>query len=213
MLVVAAWTSRSQRPSVKEEATSSRKLRTSQFLVTHVPVGYRGQYRGSCHSDDDEPRSKKRRDEDDPDDESRSARKPKRKKQGGMGVLMLVGGLLGGGVLLVIACGGCGGVGYWLYTVYGTSPIVGTWEQTNNPFGTTTTFQDNGRGTAKLQKFKGSFKYEFNGNTLEMERDNVVVGGFNRMSRFNVTFNGNNELVLTSLDLPGAPQERFRRKG
>jgi hypothetical protein len=44
-------TSRSQRSSLKEEATLSRQLRTPQFLVTHVPVGYRGQYRGSCHSE------------------------------------------------------------------------------------------------------------------------------------------------------------------
>jgi hypothetical protein len=51
MLGVPALTSRSQRPSLKEEATLSRQLRTPQFLVTHVPVGYRGQYRESCHSE------------------------------------------------------------------------------------------------------------------------------------------------------------------
>src|ERR1700683_431728 len=51
MLGVAALTSRSQRPSMKEKATLSQELRTSRFPATHVLVGYYGQYRRSCHSE------------------------------------------------------------------------------------------------------------------------------------------------------------------
>jgi hypothetical protein len=51
MLGVAALTSRSQLPSMKEEATLFRELRTPRFPATHVPVGYYGQYRRSCHSE------------------------------------------------------------------------------------------------------------------------------------------------------------------
>src|SRR5882724_2271358 len=158
-----------------EDAHAVTTAAASPRLATRQPDGEPSADEPSAR-DDDEPRSKKRRDDDDPDDEPRSARKPKRKKKGGMGVLMLVGGLLGGGVLLVIACGGCGGLGYWLYTIYGTSPIVGTWEQTNHPFGIrpTITFQDDGRGNVKIQNIQASFKYKFNGNTLEMEPDQVV---------------------------------------
>jgi hypothetical protein len=52
MLGVAALASRPRLPSVQEEATLFRELRTPRFPVTRVPVGYCGQHRRSCHSEE-----------------------------------------------------------------------------------------------------------------------------------------------------------------
>ena len=95
--------------------------------------------------------------------------------------------------------------------------IVGTWEQTNNPLGLrpTIVFQGDGRGQVRVGAIQGGFKYKFDGTLLEMESDAVgIKGGFffaNRVTQFNVSFNGNNEMVTNSLDVPNAQPERFRR--
>src|SRR6516165_5875246 len=49
MLGVVALASRPRPPSRKEEVTLFRELRTPRLPVTHVPVGYCGQHRRSCH--------------------------------------------------------------------------------------------------------------------------------------------------------------------
>src|SRR5262249_23024113 len=49
MLGVAALASRPWLPSVPEEVTLFRELRTSWSPVRHVSVGYCGQHRRSCH--------------------------------------------------------------------------------------------------------------------------------------------------------------------
>src|SRR5436305_6009304 len=51
MLRVAALTSRSRLPSVQEEVTLCRELRTSPLPAAHVPVGYCWQHSRSCHSE------------------------------------------------------------------------------------------------------------------------------------------------------------------
>lgn len=163
--------------------------------------------------DDDEPR---RRDRDDEDEESRPARKSKRKK-GGMGVGMLIGVLLVGGIMLVVGCAGCGGLGYWVYSLSTKSPIVGTWEQLNHPLGikAVNTFESNGLGNVKLGNVMISYKYRLEGNQLTIEPDQVMGGvfkGINPVERYTVAFN-NNEMTLTPVNnqLFMAGQQRFRR--
>src|SRR5947209_15611536 len=51
MLRVATLTSRSRLPSVQEEATLCRELRTPPLPAAHVPVGYCWQHSRSCHSE------------------------------------------------------------------------------------------------------------------------------------------------------------------
>jgi type IV secretory pathway VirB10-like protein len=173
--------------------------------------------------EDAEPRRRKRERDDDEDeadrgDEPRSRRKLKRKK-GGMGVGMLIGLLLGGGLLLFVGCVGCGGLGYWIYTLVNKSPIVGTWEHTNNPFGlkVTNTFNSDGHGNTKVGNVLISYKYRLDGPNLTIEADQLAGGpilpkGLNPVERYTVTFVGNDEMLLRSVNNPFmVGEQRFRR--
>jgi hypothetical protein len=163
--------------------------------------------------EDDEPRSNRHRDEDEEYADIRPVSKS-RSKKAGMSKGTLIGVLLIGSLMLVVACGGFGGLGYWAYTIYGKSPIVGTWEATGAKLTQRYTFQSDGLGHQKVANIQASFKYSFKEELLEMEPDGDIpeIKGVNRVQRFRIVFE-HNEMVWTNIDNnPFLPHvQRFRR--
>jgi hypothetical protein len=165
--------------------------------------------------DDDEPRpSKKRRRDDDEDDERGPSRKAKRKK-GGMGWVMLGGGVVGGGLLLLLGCGACGGLGYLIYSLVTASPIVGSWEPTNNVIGARTTviFRADGTGQVNVPPVQINFKYRLKNTLLEIDTEQALFGkGFNRTERYTCNIQGNNMTWINIENQPFVPRELHFRK-
>ena len=163
---------------------------------------------------DDPPRRRKRDDDQGDDreyDDEAPSRKPKKQKSNALGIT--VGFAILGIGFLAIGCVGCGALGYWMYTIFGRHPIVGTWEQTNNPLGARVInkFEANGKGSVQLVNVTVNYRYRVEGNTLTLEPDQAVQG-LNAVERYTMQINGDN-MTLTRLDnIPFALRElRFRR--
>ena len=160
---------------------------------------------------DDEPRSKRDRDEGEP-----RIRKPKRRTSNFLGISIGLGILTLG--VLAVGCVGCGGLGYWMYTVFGRHPIVGRWEQTNHPLGqkVINSFDPDGKGSVQLANITIAFKYRVEGNNLTIEPQQAVQGPLGGVTeRFSMQINGDN-MTLTRTDnlanMPFAVRElHFRR--
>jgi len=133
----------------------------------------------------------------------------------GRSVRMLIGiiGMLAAApFLFVVGCGGCGGLGYFAYYIAPRRPIIGSWEQVNNPWGllVVKTFDPWGRCKEKQGgNWVETYQYHLDGNTLTFDREGGVGARPSVQWRCTVTL-ADNEMILTDLH-PGRPPERFRR--
>jgi predicted Zn finger-like uncharacterized protein len=170
--------------------------------------------RDESEQDGEGSRKKRRRDEEPEDEDPSIAGKPKRRKSG-MGMTLAIVLIFGGGFVAIVGCVGCGGLGYWLYRSFGPHPIVGTWDQVNAPAAPTRLiFQSDGRGSRQALGVRQTFRYKVEDSNLEIQFDPAPPGqmvflNLNPVSRFNVTFNGN-EMTLVSQGLLPLT-ERFHR--